>query len=273
MRLAMMAAALAGAMTAAPARAEEPIQVMVIGTYHFGNPGHDIANVQAEDVTTPARQAELQKLAERLAGWRPTKVVVEAESADLTDKRYAAFSPETLRTQRNEIVQIGYRLARRMGFGTVYAIDESPSEGEPDYFPFDKVTAYAAAHDQQAPVDALLAFAQASTQEISAGQKQLSIPGLLAFINRPEADRTNIGAHYRLLGVGDSEAQPGADLNAMWYLRNAKIFAKLMKVAKPGDRVVVIYGSGHSYWLRHFARETPGYQNADPVPLLEQAAR
>src|SRR4051812_37581346 len=36
---------------------ERPIQVMILGVYHFGNPGRDLHNVQAEDVTTPRRQA------------------------------------------------------------------------------------------------------------------------------------------------------------------------------------------------------------------------
>ena len=52
---------------------------------------------------------------------------------------------------------------------------------------------------------------------------------------------------------------PGADLNGSWYLRNAKIFAKLAQIAKPGDRIVVTFGAGHCYWLRHFVRNTPGF--------------
>ncbi len=56
------------------------------------------------------------------------------------------------------------------------------------------------------------------------------------------------------------------------YLRNAKIFAKLMRQAKPGDRIVVVYGAGHNYWLRHFAGATPGYVSVDPMPYLKAAA-
>jgi len=32
-----------------------------------------------------------------------------------------------------------------------------------------------------------------------------------------------------------------------------------MHVAKPGDRVLAVYGGGHGFWLRHFASLTPGY--------------
>ncbi len=92
-------------------------------------------------------------------------------------------------------------------------------------------------------------------------------------MNRPEWTLEDQALYYGLLSFGDTHRQPGADLNAMWYLRNAKIFVKLHKVASPGDRVLVVFGSGHSYWLRHFAGTVPGYRNVDPVPLLEKAAR
>lgn len=71
-----------------------------------------------------------------------------------------------------------------------------------------------------------------------------------------------------MLGFGDALSQPGAELNAGWYERNAKIFAKLMMVAKPGDRIVIVYGAGHAYWLRHFIENTPGFQLVDPAPYL-----
>jgi hypothetical protein len=75
-----------------------------------------------------------------------------------------------------------------------------------------------------------------------------------------------------MLTVGDAKQQPGAELNAYWYMRNAKIFGKLMTLTKPGDRVLVLFGSSHSYWLRHFAREVRGFQDVDVRPFLRGAA-
>src|SRR3989442_12795799 len=42
----------------APARAE----VLVLGVYHMSNPGHDIFNMQADDVLAPKRQAEIAQV-------------------------------------------------------------------------------------------------------------------------------------------------------------------------------------------------------------------
>ena len=45
--------------TAVLAQAPEPVEVMVLGTYHFDNPGQDLHNARIDPVTTPQKQAEL----------------------------------------------------------------------------------------------------------------------------------------------------------------------------------------------------------------------
>ena len=98
-------------------------------------------------------------------------------------------------------------------------------------------------------------------RKFEAAQKTRSIGDLLYEVNTPGQDLYLNGwdFYYRVLSFGDGRNLPGADLNSRWYDRNAKIFAKLMHVAKPGDRIVMIFGSGHGDWLRHFAETTPGF--------------
>ena len=74
--------------------------------------------------------------------------------------------------------------------------------------------------------------------------------------------------YYGLLAIGDAKEQPGAELNAAWYQRNARIFAKLVQVARPGDRVIVMFGAGHAFWLRHFVQNAPGFQLIEPRDYL-----
>src|SRR6266480_6379038 len=59
----------------APVRAE----ILVLGVYHMANPGHDIVNMQADDVLAPKRQAELAQLVEVLKNFHPTKIAIEAD--------------------------------------------------------------------------------------------------------------------------------------------------------------------------------------------------
>lgn len=279
MRLFGLLAVLAGLVCAGQAAAQQlprqPVQVMVLGTWHFDNPGQDLNNVRADDVLLPHRQRELERLADALARFRPTKVMVErvAPAPDLIDPNFGAFTPEWLRTRRDERVQVAYRLAHRLGLGRVYAIDEQPSAGEPDYFPFGRVAAYAQANGLGPRLAEMMERPAAETRAFEERQRRMTIPRLLIGYNDPRAFQSSIGGYYETLAIGGVDEQPGADLNAMWYLRNAKIFAKLMQVAEPGDRILVVFGAGHNYWLRHFASETPGFRNVDPAPYLRRAAR
>ena len=266
-----MLAAVAGALAPiAPA----PVQVMVLGTYHFGNPGRDKVNVRVDDVTTPQRQRELDALADAVAAFKPTRVMVEVQrpgpSYDVTD--YATFSSTVLRIDRDETTQIGYRIAARVGLRSVQGIDEQPGKDEPDYFPIDRVEAYAKARGEQEYFDAAFATVQASARQFEKEQSVTSIPEMLIRYNDPSTPMGGQDLYYSLLRFGDGADQPGADLNAMWYLRNAKIFSKLINVAKPGDRILIVYGAGHGYWLRHFAATTPGYNSVDVAPYLKRAA-
>jgi hypothetical protein len=259
------------AVAAAPAAAAQPIEVMVVGTYHFANPGLDLANVKADDVLKPQRQKELQAVIEALTRFRPTKIMIErqAKTADLVDPKFAGFTVNDLGRNRDERVQIAYRLALRLGHNKVYAIDEQPGEGEPDYFPFDKLAAWAAANGEKPRLDAELDHAKSIVAKIEEWQANGTISDVLVNLNRPEQTSDDQKFYYGVLNFGDTEQQPGADLNAYWYLRNAKIFGKLMTLARPGDRIVVVYGAGHNYWLRHFAASVPGYRNVDPTPYLK----
>src|SRR2546428_14163039 len=58
-----------------PARAE----VLVLGVYHMSNPGHDIFNMQADDVLAPKRQAEIAQVMAVLKRFWPTKIALERE--------------------------------------------------------------------------------------------------------------------------------------------------------------------------------------------------
>jgi hypothetical protein len=256
--------------TVRPAEKSEPVRVLILGTYHFDNPGHDLHNMKVDDVRTPEKQAELADVAARLARFEPNKIAVEAVSDrdDLTTKKFDGFTPETLTKNADERVQIAFRVAHNLGQKSVYGIDEHSDKI--DYFPYDKVQAYAKAHAKTVMLDELNAQVGAMVSKMEADQKTKSVREMLLEQNQPgriEADHDNF--YYALLQLGDSQTQPGADLNGNWYLRNAKIFAKLTQIAKPGDRILVTFGSGHCYWLRHFVRGTPGFVLIEPKDYLQ----
>jgi len=246
-----------------------PIQVMVLGTYHFGNPSLDLHNMKVDNVLTPAKQDELADVAARLAKFNPTKIAIEALSdrADFGTRQFAEFTSEKLTTNPDERVQIAYRLAHQLGQKIVYGIDERSETI--DYFPFDKVDAYAKAHGQTAVLARLEGNVEQMIKQMEAAQKTKPIRLMLADENEPaQIASGHQKFYYGLLAFGDKKEQPGAELNAGWYRRNAKIFAKLRQVARPGDRVLVAFGAGHAFWLRHFVQNTPGFELVEPNRYL-----
>lgn len=248
---------------------DQTVKVMVLGTFHMANPGRDIHNTDVEDVTTQVKQRELEDVAQRLGVFNPTKIALEgdAKTDDFISASYHLFKPEDLTSNRNEIVQVGYRIAHENHLENVYLIDESSDVI--DYFPYQAVVDYAEEYGETAVIEALNAAVEKSIDIFEAAQKKSTIAELLARMNDPA---TIVDEHeryyYSLLQLADRQAQPGAELNAYWYMRNAKIFSKLIKIAKPGDRIIVVFGAGHAYWLRHFVENTPGFELIEPNDYL-----
>ena len=284
MKIWMMAlgcAALSACVTPAPTEKAtleksdpDAVQVMIIGAFHMGNPGQDVANAEIENMLTDQRQAEIAAVASAIAEFNPNVVAVEriTEAPEYVDPKYNAFKPEMLKEIPDERYQIGYRLANMMNLAQVYGVDEQPSDGEPDYFPFGELMAHADATGQAEVLQQQITEIQAIVGAFAEKQKTHNFAELLLLQNSGSDLKENSEFYYRTFVYDRGEAQPGAELQAYWFMRNAKIFSKLMQVTEPGDRVVVVYGAGHKPWLDHFAGHTPGYVNINPVPYLEKAA-
>lgn len=254
-------AALAAA--ALPVHAAEPVEVMVVGVFHMSNPGADISNAKYEDVLSPKQQAGVAKAVDALAKFKPTRIAVEWPRK-VTAERYVQYQQDGLkghRSERNEVVQLGYRLAKQTGA----AIEGVDVDGQ---FPYGPVMAYAEAHGQKPMLDAHRAKTDA---EMKAQEARFSTGGTSAVLRHLNSPAYINKGHdfYRQIGlIGGGDDQPGAALLTGWYDRNFKICARILQSAKPGDRIVVIYGAGHSFLLRQCVTETPGFKLVEPNAWL-----
>ncbi|MDP2117877.1 MAG: DUF5694 domain-containing protein [Brevundimonas sp.] len=253
--------------------APEPVQVMVLAVPHLDNPGRDVNNATIDPVTTPDKQAQLAWIAEDLARFRPNAIAIESVAPDpstMIDSGFRSYQPEWLLSRADERVQIGYRLAALAGVDRVYAVDERDRDGIPTYFPYGAVAAWAQANGRAGDLQAMGGVARQYLAELERRQRIETLGRLLAEVNAPDEPMStaNASLYYGFLRFGSGDDLPGAELNGRWYTRNALIFAKLMQVAQPGDRIVLMFGAGHAYWLRHFASTTPGYVLVEPTDYL-----
>ena len=250
------------------AESPAPVQVMVLGVYHFDNPGLDLNNIETDNVLSQARQRELAALADALLTFEPTAVAVERSAPPpYDDPDYADFTRQALAEESSEDAQIGYRVASLAGLDTVYAINEQPSDGEPDYFPYGPVAQFAEETGRAGELEAI-ADISGLIAEFETLQKTHSIPYLLKLHNTGFIPND---FYWDIIKFGEGETQPGAELAAYWFMRNARIFNKLVQVTEPGDRIIVVFGAGHGAWLRELVTRTHGYELVDPVPYLDAA--
>lgn len=256
--------------SAGPSHTQEPApapaQVLVLGTYHFANPGLDVVKTEVADVLSPGKQGEIAEVVEALVRFRPTKIAVEAprEWAPRLDSAYRAYRAGAYELPRNEREQLGFRLAARLDHPRVYPIDH------PGEFPFGAVMEYARAHDP-----AFAGYVQRTVAEITAEenhrQREMSVGGNLRARNHPGTIARDHGLYLRFASVGAGDAYVGADLVSKWYERNIRIFGNLQQIAEPGDRILVIFGSGHSAILRELVRFAPGMQLVEALDYLPPA--
>lgn len=238
-----------------------PVEVMIVGDFHMSNPGRDIHNATVDDVLSPKRQREIEAVAAGLNRFHPTVVAAEWP-ADLASERYAKYLAGTLEPSHNEVVQLGFRLAKAAGLKEFRGIDV---DGD---FPYEAVDAYAKAHGQSAILDKAGADIQAQVDQQQALLRTSSVSAVLRWLNDPALIAQGNGFYRTALKIGGGKDQPGADLLTAWYRRNFLICANLVQLAKPGDRIVVFYGSGHSFLLRQCVAESPGFRLVEPNAYL-----
>src|SRR5690349_10090191 len=106
------------AASTAPATA----QVLVLGVFHFATPNADFAKFQGIDVLTPTRQREIEAVVATLARFAPTRIAVErpVTEADSLNGDYSQYLAGRFELTRNEVHQLGFRLAKRFHQPRVY---------------------------------------------------------------------------------------------------------------------------------------------------------
>lgn len=234
---------------AAPAKPE----ILIVGTYHMANPGRDVFNTQADDVLAPKRQAEIAELLAVLKRFRPTKIAVESTVYDDTRKKqYADYLAGKRELTRNEIEQVGFRLAKELGHADIYPVD---LDGE---FPWQRLVNFAKATGRADEFDRMYAELGAHVKEQGEYMARHTILETLLFMNADARVAADMGFYFRQAHFGQPGDYAGPDLVASWYQRNMRIYNNIVGlIGSPDERILVVYGAGHLGWLRQAAEGDP----------------
>jgi hypothetical protein len=243
--------------------AEPLARVMLLGLFHFDNPGLDAVKYQPVDVTSPEHQAYLVGLSERLARFAPTRVLLEYPAArdEVMNQRYSDFLAGRYELGRNEIYQLGFRVARLMGHPRVYGVDATA--------PPSQVKLWSYLSEQPGGLGPLEQVIAAESERLQRMHRALTLQEILAMSNSVEEDRRNKGFYMLLNPVAAGGGLfHGADASADWWHRNLRMYALIQAHAQPGERVLVIAGSGHTAILRDFLRSDGARLEEEVLPYL-----
>tara|TARA_R110002020_G_scaffold315266_3_gene530426 strand:+ start:283 stop:1182 length:900 start_codon:yes stop_codon:yes gene_type:complete len=253
-------------------------KAMVLGVFHFSNPGLDSYKQKFSfNILEDKRQKELDTLINKIAQYRPTKILVESnriETDSVLNNRYQKYLAGTfdINDKSNEVYQIAFKLAKKLGHKSVYPSDASAewfgidldwdNFDEDDYLKklgqFEKAKRYD--YEPFYELHDSLKTVQTLTQHFIS-------------INNPD-DRLKDHQAYLtetlLVGAGDNYL--GADSVARWYRRNLRIFANAYDLTDfdSEERLLLIYGAGHVWQLSQLFTDSPDFDYVEANTYLTE---
>jgi hypothetical protein len=251
-------------------------QVMTLGVFHFAYPNLDAVVVAEEDqisVLDEPFQSEIISIAGAIEKFNPTIICVENPpvSQQRIDSLYLLYKAGRLEPRKNEIFQLGFRIAANLNLPGVYCIDDMGRH-------YDNIPEWFRDSARMADFDRYYRNAPDSVYRIpNPTGKVSSIIDELIRKNNPEyiADRLSV----YLLNAFKYEEEPGDFLGVdfetgRWYNRNLRIFRNIQRIPQgPDDRILVIMGSEHLNLLNLFFDISKEYEFVSPLPYLEPLTR
>jgi hypothetical protein len=248
----------------------DAVPLMIVGSFHFSNPGLDTFNAKVKDVLTPEKQAEIAEVMKRLEGFQPTKVAIEAPFKGSTTwpDRFKQYVDDKYTLGRNEIEQIAFRLAKQLGHKQVWPVDfpmwmdgRIPAEiGTAKPKPSDS-------NAKSAPTPEMPDFVKKKFKVIEEGT---ALEGF-RYMNREEEDHFDQTYYIDSLKPDPySDSLYGTtDPVTNWYKRNLRIFTNIYRIAEPKDRILLVIGGGHRAILKQLTIDSSDFCLVDTAEYLK----
>lgn len=275
---------------------DQKVQTMLLGTYHFNNPGQDEYNTKVDDYFTDKRQKEILEVVDRIADFKPNKVFIEAMPGyqQLMNDRYEAFVKgeldlKDLKNGRSETYQIGFRVAKKCGLSKLDCVDapgawlgnnvkQVAARMMPKF-----MTAIQMEKGKIFAQENKKIVAQTVCQNLINHNTTESIMRNHSYYNQVailvndsskpaklEYDKKKVDGN-ELTMIGVEQNNIGAELVGKWYTRNIKIFANIIRKVEPEDeRILVLFGQGHIRPIRHFFEDHPIFELVETNDYLKK---
>lgn len=241
---------------------QKPIKVLLLGTFHFDNPGLDVAKFKDADILSPQRQKEVTEVVEALKAFGSDKIFIESPSdrQSTIDSSVAEYKAGRMQLKGSEVHQLAYRLAKDLSLPSVYGVDYRDAD-----FPFDSLMKSAAAAGQTDVISFVQKTIDTVQKSFNEALEKSTIRQMLLRENTPESIRLQLEFYFRLLPVGTPGNHVGSYLVSEWWRRNMVIYENILKqLTGKEQRILVIFGSGHTAILNEMMKFN---SNIELVPV------
>jgi hypothetical protein len=242
-------------------------QILLIGTFHFENPGLDVAKVNTFNVMSDKSQKELENITDKIKKFGPDKIFVEwnYEKQDKLDKFFAKNTDSLLHKNADERVQLALRSAKKLGHTKLFAIDYHTS------FPYDSLTKGMKEANQldliKKDEEDMKDYEKSANQKIA----KYSLTELLTDCNTKEWTENSIQWYLETANkAGIKDNFVGAYLVSEWYRRNLYMYSLIQKMTESkDDKIMVLLGAGHTAMLREFIAHDPTFEIVELATVLK----
>ena len=253
-------------------------KAMVLGVFHFDNPGLDDYKPKYPfNILEQKRQEELEILLNQISEYKPTKILLERNRVlndSSINNQYQNYLLGKFKLDKasDEIYQIGFKLAKKLGHKRIYCSDASA-----EWFGIDldwgnfNYSDYLKSKDQ---FEKTYRYDYQSIYKKNDSLKTVqSLLDRFVMINDPMDRLFDHQAYLTeviLGGAGDNYL--GADSVAKWYRRNLRIYANAYDLTNFNheERLLLIYGSGHVWQLRQLFNDSPDFKYIEPNLYLKK---
>lgn len=237
---------------AIPISTEVPV-LTILGTFHFAG-SSDFSAIVMDSIYSKKRQREIDEVILRLKQFHPTKIVVEREPSlnDSLTKMLNAYLETPHQLPKNELYQLGFKLAAASGLDAVYGADY---QMEFDDVAFSK---YLSDNQLLEKFEHIIKKAQNFTERRTRLLKHSALLPVLIDLNESRSNAFNKGLYTdQILNISDNPEGLEVEIVTNWLKRNLHIKKNLDALLTKHERVILIMGAGHKAILEDFYKNSP----------------
>lgn len=239
----------------------DTINVVLLGTFHYGTTT-DASRTDFPDLFSDKRQIELEELTNQLANLDFDKVFIERQEKYQRkyDSLYNLYLSQKLKDTtiiRPEEIQIGFRLAKKLGLNKIFCVDVKQS------LPYHKIKEFEKnfANEEESPFfkNSIYPFKDKS-QKLDLSNQSLSEYYLKMNNDFHKKYRFYDYFHYSMSYQSENDFT-GAEFTSVWHERNLKIYSKILNHLSEEDKTIfVLFGSSHTDILEQFFKLNPHFK-------------